>query len=92
MLLLLYALFYALGEGTRSSQSTALASDVFQRQGLGLINGLMGGTFGLGAAFGPWLVGRLRDQSGAYDGGLLVIVAMTLVSVAAFIFVARHRD
>ncbi len=92
VLLLLYALFYALGEGTRSSQSTALASDVFQRQGLGLINGLMGGTFGLGAAFGPWLVGRLRDQSGAYDGGLLVIVAMTLVSVAAFIFVARHRD
>jgi len=90
--LLLYALFYALGEGTRSSQSTALASDAFQQQGLGLMNGLMGGAFGLGAAFGPWLVGRLRDQSGAYDSGLLLIAAMVLVSVLAFAYVARRQN
>ncbi len=88
-LLILYALCFALGEGTRSSQSTALASDVFHRQGLGFINGLMGGMFGLGAALGPWLVGRLRDQSGGYDSGMLVIVAMVVVSVAAFWYVAQ---
>ncbi len=92
LILLAYALFFALGEGTRSSQTTALASDVFHGQGLGFINGLMGGMFGLGAAFGPWLVGRLRDQSGSYDGGLLVVVMMVMVSAAAFWFVARaHR-
>ncbi len=87
--LVLYALFFALGEGTRSSQSTALASDVFQSQGLGLINGLMGGMFGLGAALGPWLVGRLRDQSGSYDGGLLIVVTMVAVSFVAYAFAAR---
>ena len=91
IILAVYALCFALGEGTRSSQSTALASDVFQRQGLGFINGLMGGMFGLGAALGPWLVGRLRDQSGTYDSGLLVIVAMVVVSLAAFWYVARSR-
>ena len=90
-LLILYALCFALGEGTRSSQSTALASDVFHKQGLGFINGLMGGMFGLGAALGPWLVGRLRDQSGGYDSGMLVIVAMVVVSVSAFWYVARSR-
>ncbi|MCY4537705.1 MAG: MFS transporter [Chloroflexi bacterium] len=84
MLLILYAVFYALGEGTRSSQTTALASDVFHRQGLGLINGLVGGMFGLGAALGPWLVGRLRDESGTYEGGLLMVVTMVLVSMLAF--------
>ncbi len=84
LLLVLYAIFYALGEGTRSSQTTALASDVFHRQGLGLINGLVGGMFGLGAALGPWLVGRLRDQSGTYDGGLLMVVTMVLISMLAF--------
>ena len=89
--LILYALCFALGEGTRSSQSTALASDVFHRQGLGFINGLMGGMFGIGAALGPWLVGRLRDESGGYDSGMLVIVAMVVVSVAAFWYVARSR-
>lgn len=89
--LMLYALCFALGEGTRSSQSTALASDIFQSQGLGLINGLMGGMFGLGAALGPWLVGRLRDQSGSYDGGLLLIVVMVLVSAVAYAYAARTR-
>ena len=84
MLLILYAAFYALGEGTRSSQTTALASDVFHRQGLGLINGLVGGMFGLGAALGPWLVGRLRDESGTYEGGLLMVVTMVLASMLAF--------
>ena len=64
---------------------------MFQRQGLGLINGLVGGVSGLGAAFGPWLVGRLRDESGSYDSGLLVIVVMVLVSLAAFWAVTRSR-
>ena len=91
IILVAYAFCFALGEGTRSSQSTALASDVFQRQGLGFINGLMGGMFGLGAALGPWLVGRLRDESGSYESGLLVIVAMVVLSLAAFWYVARGR-
>ena len=90
-LVYVYALLFALGEGTRSSQTTALASDVFQRQGLGRINGLVGGTFGLGAALGPWLVGVIRDRSDAYDGGLALVLLMTLVSLCAFIFVARSR-
>lgn len=85
-----YAVFFALGEGTRSSQTTALASDVFHRQGLGFINGLMGGMFGLGAALGPWLVGRLRDESGTYDGGLLVVVLMVLVSMLAFGYIVSR--
>lgn len=89
--LLIYALSFALGEGTRSSQTTALASDVFQHQGLGRINGLVGGMFGLGAALGPWLVGRIRDESGGYDGGFTLVAAMVVVSVVAFWFVARVK-
>ncbi len=91
VVLLPYAVFFALGEGTRSSQTTALASDVFHGQGLGFINGLMGGMFGLGAALGPWIVGRLRDQSGSYDSGMLVVIAMVVVSLAAFWYVAKSK-
>ena len=59
VVLIAYALCFALGEGTRSSQSTALASDVFQRQGLGLINGLMGRHVWIGRGAGDpgWSVG-----------------------------------
>jgi MFS family permease len=86
--LVIYAILYALGEGTRSSQTTALASDVFQQQGLGLINGLVGGMFGLGAAFGPWLVGRIKDETGQYDGGLAIVVIMIIISIIGFIIIA----
>ena len=68
-----------------------MASDVFHAQGLGRINGLVGGMFGLGAALGPWLVGRIRDESGSYDGGLVVVMMMVVVSVLAFFYVARSR-
>ncbi len=91
LLLILYAFLFAMGEGARSSQTTALASDVFQRQGLGMINGLVGGLGGLGAAIGPWLVGRLRDESGSYDGGLLIVVAMVALSLITYLYVARTR-
>lgn len=90
--LVLYAILYALGEGTRSSQTTALASDVFQKQGLGLINGLVGGMFGLGAAFGPWLVGRIKDETGQYDGGLAVVVVMVIISIVGFATIALSNQ
>lgn len=83
--LLFYALLYALGEGTRSSQTTALASDVFHHNGLGLVNGIVGAMFGLGAAFGPWFVGRLRDLNGDYVYGFLAIIVMIVVSISGFI-------
>lgn len=84
-ILIAYAMFYALGEGTRSSQTTALASDVFQASGLGLVNGLVGAMFGLGAAFGPWIVGRLRDTTGDYTLGFITVLIMISISIAGFV-------
>ena len=88
LLLIVYAIFYAMGEGTRSSQTTALASDVFHKQGLGLINGMVGGMFGFGAAFGPWIVGRIKDDTGQYDGGFAVIITMVVISIAGFLYIS----
>lgn len=92
ILLILYSLLVALGEGTRSSQSTTLASDIFQDYGLGLVNGIVGGMFGLGAAIGPWVVGFLRDRTDSYLPGLWVVIAMTIVSLFAFIFISRRNQ
>lgn len=91
LFLVLYSVCYALGEASRSSQATAIASDVFQNRGLGMINGLVGGMFGLGAAIGPWLVGKIRDETGQYDGGLLVVIGMTAISMVAFAYIAFAR-
>lgn len=83
-LLIIYAILLALGEGTRSSQTTALASDVFQKSGLGLVNGMVGAMFGLGAAFAPWIVGRFRDSTGSYTIGFFIVLVLIAISVLAF--------
>lgn len=92
LLLATYSVALALGEGSRSSQSTALASDIFQDYGLGLINGIVGAMFGLGAAFGPWIVGRLRDTTGSYTPGLVTVIVLVAISVTAFLIISfRNR-
>jgi len=91
-LLIFYAVLLALGEGTRSSQTTAIASDIFQDNGLGLVNGMTGAMFGLGAAFGPWVVGRLRDSTGSYVPGLMVVLVMILLSIMGFAFLAASQN
>lgn len=84
LLLLIYSVLLALGEGTRSSQTTALASDSFRENGLGFINGLVGALFGVGAAFAPWIAGYLRDRQGNYTVGFGIAVLLLVISMISF--------
>ncbi|MEO0564443.1 MAG: MFS transporter [Chloroflexota bacterium] len=86
-----YILLFGLAEGTRSSQTTAMASDTFPNAGMGLINSIVGSLFGLGAAFGPWIVGILHDITGGYNAGFGVVIATTLISMLAFIALANRQ-
>lgn len=83
----LYAFFLGIGEGTRSSQVTALGSDLFPGDSLGAINGAIGAAFGVGAATFPWLAGYLFDIQGSYAAvlgvaGITVIVSTISLSLA----------
>ncbi|MEO1288042.1 MAG: MFS transporter [Chloroflexota bacterium] len=89
ILLFVYPVLLALGEGSRSSQVTALASDAYQGRGLGTINGWVGSMFGLGAAFGSWIVGLTYDLTDSYSYGLLIVASMTVLSMIAFWQVQR---
>ena len=91
ILLGLYSLLIALGEGTRSSQTTALASDIFRDKGLGFINGLVGAMFGIGAAVIPYLVGYMRDAQGDYFMGWEIVIGFIGVSIVGFIMVGVKR-
>ncbi len=81
--LIAYALMLGLGEGSRSSLVTAVASDLFPGNALGAVNGAVGSAFGAGAAFFPWLAGSIHDQSGSYNTAFQLAAVSVLISTVA---------
>jgi MFS family permease len=89
LFLFAYSILYAAAEGTRSSQPTAMATDAFGHSRVGFITGAVGAMFGIGAAFAPWIVGRLFDVTGNYDTGFEIVLLMVAISMAGAFAVGR---
>ena len=55
-------------------------ADVFQGPNLGVINGLVVTSFGLGGSFSPWLAGWVFDHTGSYVPAFLFALSAVVVS------------
>ena len=68
----------------------AIPADVFRGPSYGLIYGTISFFGSLGAALGPFLLGRIYDWTGSYDAAFAIAIALSLLSVVLIWLVPKH--
>ncbi|MBI4839556.1 MAG: MFS transporter [candidate division NC10 bacterium] len=86
-----YAVLVGLGYGVLSPVFPAVASDLFGGPGFSTIYGALYTVICLGLAVGPWIAGRIFDQTGSYAVALWIGLAMAVISPALLWLVAPRR-
>ena len=59
----------------------AIPADLFRGPNYGLIYGTMSFFGSLGAALGPFLLGRIHDWTGSYDIAFVIAIGLSLLSI-----------
>ncbi len=78
-----FAAVFGIGLGGDYMIVPLMAAEIFGVQLLGRLLGVILTAGSVAEAVSPWLVGRLRDTTGSYSTGFLVLIAMALLGAAA---------
>jgi sugar phosphate permease len=68
-----------------------MTADIFGVQVLGRLMGVILTADGIAEATSPWLMGRLRDTTGSYARGYLVMVGVALLGAATVVALPKQR-
>jgi MFS family permease len=68
-----------------------MTADIFGLKILGRLMGVILTAGGIADAVAPWLIGHLRDASGAYTSACFVLVGFALLGALAVLPLPRHR-
>ena len=79
-----------LGYGLASAFAV-IPSEIFQGRSVAKIFGILSIAASLGAAFGPWLGGALRDQTGSYAPAFWIAIVLSQVSLACIWMAAPRK-
>jgi MFS family permease len=88
-LLVAFAVIYGIGNGVMTIVRGAIAAELFGREAYGAINGAMAAPVIVAKAAGPLVAALLFAWLGGYDGTLLVLIAVGVISTAVFVLSAR---
>jgi predicted MFS family arabinose efflux permease len=92
-LLVAFAVIYGIGNGAMTVVRGAIAAELFGREAYGAINGAMAAPVIVAKAAGPLVAALLFAGLGGYDGTLLVLIVIGVVSTAVFVLSTRaSRD
>jgi MFS family permease len=79
----LFVVFYGLGNGMLTIVKGTVMAQYVSREHMGSLNGLLGLPMALARAAAPWLMGLLWSVEAGYTVGLCVMLAASVVGVAA---------
>ena len=90
-LLYVFAVCFGFGLGADYMLIPLMAGECFGLGALSRVLGIVITTDSVGEAMMPYLVAHIRDTTGSYQGGLLLLTALALVGAVA-ISLIRYRD
>ena len=88
----LFAAIFGLGLGGEYLIIPLMAAELFGVRVLGRVMGIVLTADGVAEATAPMLVGRLRDRTGSYDTGFVVLICAAVVGAVAIALLPRGRE
>jgi len=89
--MILFAATFGIGLGGEYLIIPLIAAELFGLEVLGRVMGVILTADGVAEAASPMLVGYLRDQSGDYRIGFLLIIGLALIGAAAVAFLPSRK-
>jgi sugar phosphate permease len=86
----IFAVIFGIGLGGDYMIVPLMTAEIFGVQVLGRLMGVILTADGVAEATSPWIVARLRDATGTYSGGLLLLIAMALIGAAGVAALPRR--
>jgi sugar phosphate permease len=86
-----FAVIFGIGLGGDYMIIPLMTADIFGLKILGRLMGVILTAGGIADAVAPWLIGHLRDTSGAYTSACFVLVGFALLGALAVLPLPRHR-
>jgi len=89
---LVFAVIFGIGLGGDYMIIPLMTAEIFDLRIMGRLMGLILTADGVAEATSPWLVGHLRDVTGSYRSGFVVLIGMALLGATAVTALPRKRE
>jgi len=90
-MLYLFAVVFGFAHGGMGASESPLVAGLFGLSSHGLIFGVVGLGFTIGAAIGPFLAGHFFDVTGSYQAAFLVCAAMSIIGLILTLFLTPMK-
>ncbi len=77
-----FALIFGIGLGGEYMIIPLMTAEIFGVKALGRLMGTILAADGVAEAVAPWVIGRIRDATGSYSMGFLVLIGMAVLGAA----------